>query len=142
MLLYASCNETKNKKKIEKAVGKPCTIADRVKIGGVHSPKMDIVSSSVQLHNLLILNKAISTSCTIELRPGGIILRFYAILDKYLLVIPYHKLSIHKINTNIYAIHKDDYHLKIDVRSEEGRDFIKKILKSKSDSYPTFVDDL
>ncbi|UGU14589.1 hypothetical protein LS482_12875 [Sinomicrobium kalidii] len=141
MLLYASCNDTQNKKKIESAVGKPYTIADRVKIGGVHSPKMDIVSSSVQLHNLLILNQTDST-CIIELRPQGIILRFTAILDKYALVIPYYKLSIHKVNTNLYIIYKDDYHVKVDARNETGRDFIKKILKSKSDSFPTFIDDL
>ncbi|MBC9795610.1 hypothetical protein [Sinomicrobium weinanense] len=141
MLLYASCNDIPNKKKIETAVGKPFIIAERVKIGGIHSPKMDIVASSVQLHNLLILNQADST-CTIELRPRGIILKFTAILDRYALVIPYHKLSILKVNTNIYTIYKDDYYLKVDVRNEAGRDFIKKILKSKSDSYPTFIDDL
>ncbi|SFW62963.1 hypothetical protein SAMN02927921_02840 [Sinomicrobium oceani] len=142
MLLCASRNEIGNKKKIEKIVGKPCTIADRVKIGGVHSPEMDIISSSVKLHNLIILNKSHSTSCTLELRPGGIILRFFAAMNKYMFLIPYYKLSIHKINTSIYAIHKDDYHVNIDVRNEAGRDFIKKILKSKSDSYPTFIDDL
>lgn len=141
MLLYASCNDTQNKKKIETAVGKPFTIADRAKIGGVHSPEMDIIASSIQLHNLLILNQADST-CTIELRPKGIVLRFTAILDRYALVVPYHKLVIHKVNTNIYTIYKDSYYIKADVRDEAGRDFIKKILKSKSDSFPTFIDDL
>ncbi|RAV30791.1 hypothetical protein [Sinomicrobium soli] len=141
MLLCTTCNDSRNRKKIENSVGKPYTLDEREKLQGVHSPVMEIVSSSLPLRNLLILNPG-DNNCTLELRPRGIILYFSSVMGRHAFVIPYYKLSIRKINAGTYGIHKDNYRIGINVINREGRDFIKKILRSRTDSLPFFADDL
>ena len=70
MLLNISYNDPKQKKEIDDIVGKPFSLQNRWKMGGIGSGKLVISSSSVEIHNLLILDNNINT-CNIEIRPNG-----------------------------------------------------------------------
>ena len=92
MLLNISYNDPAINRRIEKAVGAPFTLQQRLKMKGIGSQKLNITSCSVHIHNLLILDQNIN-SCNIELRPKGIILNFRSLLETYGLVISYYKLE-------------------------------------------------
>ena len=95
MLLNVSYDDPKIKEKIDAAVGKPFSLKERWVKGGIGSPKLVINQSSIDIHNLLVLDNNLNT-CNLELRPKGIILRFRSILETYAMVIPYHKLNLYK----------------------------------------------
>ncbi len=133
MLLNVSYNDPKIKEQIEKVVGKPYTLSERFRLKGVGSPKLFITTTSIEIHNLLILDKYINT-CNIELRPNGIIVRFRSLLETFALVIPYYKLSLYKGKADEYGIYKDQYFIKIRVAPTDKQlhKFIKKITLKKA----------
>ena len=95
MLLNVSYTDKAITKKIDAEVGRPFTLKERWKMGGVGSPKLEITEASVEIRNLLILDNN-ADCCNIELRPNGIILGFRSLLESYALVIPYYQLTIFK----------------------------------------------
>ena len=97
MLLNVSYNDPKQELTITDLVGKPFNLRDRIKFSGVGSPKLQIVSSSPKIANLLLLDNNLDV-CNIEIRPKGIIVRFRSLLETYAMVIP--ELSL-KFNYNI-----------------------------------------
>lgn len=137
MLLNVSYNNPEVKKKIDEAVGKPFTLRDRIKMGGIGSPKLHITSTSVEINNLLILDNNLNT-CNIEMRPQGIILGFRSLLESYALIIPYYKLSIYKGQAEEYSIYRDKYFVKIRARKQDisAHKFIKKVMDYKADTLP------
>jgi len=134
MLLNVSYNDSKIKEKIEDAVGKSFTLKERFKLKGVGSPKLFITSTSIEIHNLLILDKYTNT-CNIELRPKGIIIRFRSLLETYALVVPYYKLSLYKGKSDEYSFHKDQYFIKIKAEPTNSQlhKFVKKITDKKAE---------
>ena len=68
MLLNVSYNDPAIKRRIEEAVGAPFSLQQRWKMRGIGSQKLNITSSSIDIHNLLILDQNINT-CNVELRP-------------------------------------------------------------------------
>lgn len=134
MLLNVSYNDPKIKEQIDKSVGKPYTIKERLKLKGVGSPKLFITTTSLEIHNLLILDKYTNT-CNIELRPNGIIIRFRSLLETFALIIPYYKLSLYKGKAEEYSFYKDQYFIKIKAESTNTQlhKFIKKITKQKAE---------
>ena len=141
MLVNISYNNRELKKKIEETVGKPFTLKERWKMGGIGSPKLFITASSVEIGNLLKLDNNLD-SCNIELRPKGIIVRFRSLLETYGLVIPYYKLSLYKGEAQVYSIYKDHYFIKVKSNSKAILQFFKKILDEKANNAPTTIDDL
>ena len=95
MLLNISYNDPTVKRQIEKAVGRPFSLQQRWKLGGIGSQKLMINSASIDIHNLLILDNNLK-SCNLELRPLGIIVHFRSLLETYGLIIPYYKLKLYK----------------------------------------------
>ena len=112
MLLNISYNDPKQKKEIDDIVGKPFSLQNRWKMGGIGSGKLVINSSSIEIHNLLILDNNINT-CNIEIRPKGVIVRFRSLLETYGLIIPYFKLKLYKGKSKIYSIYMDQYYIKV-----------------------------
>ncbi len=127
MLFNVSYNRPKIKAEIDAAVGKPFTLIDRVKMGGIGSGKLVITTSSKQIHNLMILD-SYRNVCSIEIRPKGIILNFRSILETYGLVIPYYKLKIYKGKAEEYAIYVDDYFVKVEAKEKRVHQFMKKLI--------------
>ena len=61
MLLNVSYNDPAIKRRIEEAVGAPFSLQQRWKMRGIGSQKLNITSSSIDIHNLLILDQNINT---------------------------------------------------------------------------------
>lgn len=141
MLANVSYSNKELDKKITDSVGKPFTLKERWKLGGIGSPKLSITSCSVEIGNLLNLDNNLNT-CNIELRPKGIILRFRSLLETYALIIPYYKLSVYKGEADVYSIYKDHYFIKVKSDTMAIRKFFKKMMDYKADNAPTSIEDL
>lgn len=141
MLLNVSYTDKKITKKIDDAVGKPFTLKERWKLGGIGSPKLHITDASIEIQNLLILDNNLNT-CNIEMRPKGIILRFRSLLETYGLIIPYYKLNMYKGDFAVYSIYRDNYFVKVRSDTKAIQKYFKKLLDYKADNAPTSIEDL
>jgi len=130
MLLNISYNDPKQKKRIDEAVGKTFSLKERWKLSGIGSEKLIITSSSIDIHNLLMLDKNINT-CNVELRPKGIIVRFRSLLETYGLIIPYFKLKLYKGKSHEYSIYLDQYFVKVLANSDGVHKFFRKVKEQK-----------
>ena len=141
MLLNISYNDPTIKRKIEKAVGRPFSLQQRWKLGGIGSQKLMINSASIDIHNLLILDNNLK-SCNLEIRPLGIIVHFRSLLETYGLIIPYYKLKIYKGKAKEYSLYIDQHYIKIFVDSKKNHSFFKKVGSQKSLQVPPSLEDL
>ncbi len=141
MLLNVSYNDHTVTRKIDEEVGKPFTLRERLKMGGIGSPKLIITATSVEINNLLLLDNNRNT-CNIELRPGGILIGFRSLLESYALVIPYYKLTVYKSEATVYSLYRDHHFFKIQADTEAVRKFFKKLLEQKAKCHPTPLEDL
>lgn len=139
MLLNVSYNDREVTEKITEAVGGPFSWKDRLLMGGIGSPKLKITGSSVEIHNLLILDQNIN-ACNIELRPKGLIIRFRSLLETLALIIPYYKLVIYKGKDLEYSIHKDHQFISIAADHNRVHTFMSKVLKHKHHQLPDQID--
>ncbi|MDG1941936.1 MAG: hypothetical protein P8I54_06160 [Flavobacteriaceae bacterium] len=141
MLLNVSYNEPDIKEKIETAVGKPFSLRERWAKGGIGSSKLVITQTSIDIHNLLILDNNRNT-CNIELRPRGIILRFRSLLETYALVIPYYKLTLYKGKAQEYSIYKDKQFIKVEADTKATFKFFSKLSAEKANNKLPGIEDL
>ena len=112
MLLNISYNQPKIREKIIEEVGVPFTLVQRFKMNGIGSPKLYITETSIDIHNIRVLDRN-TQSCNIEMRPRGIIIIFRSLLDTFGLVIPYYKLYLYKGKSYEYSIHRDHSFIKV-----------------------------
>ena len=131
MLANISYNYKDQREYIDQLVGKPFTLMNRLKLGGVGSPKLHVISSSKEIDSLFVLDHNENT-CNIELRPNGIILRFRSLLETYGLIIPYYKLTVFKGTGEAYSIHMEHHKVSISTKSKNVREFFKKIQQQKA----------
>ncbi len=140
MLLNVSYNDKETDARINAEVGAPFTLKERIRLRGIGSPKLFIRSTSMEIHNLLVLDNNINV-CNIEMRPGGIIVRFRSLLETYALMIPYYKLSLYKGKADEYSIYRDHYFIRVKA-NRSVHDFMKKLLDYKADNTPAQFDEL
>lgn len=131
MLVNLSQDKDSLKEKIEAEIGKPFDLVKREELGGIDSGLMEITFSSIDIFNLLILNEGMST-CSLEMRPDGIIIRFQAALETYALVIPYYKLKIYKGRAKEYSLYRDNYFIKVKADQQKTHDFMRKLRQFKA----------
>ena len=131
MLKNVSYNNPKLEDEINNFVGKPFSLIERLKMKGIGSGKLLIVSASKEIENLLILDQNIN-QCNIERRPKGILIYFRVLLETYALFIPYYKLVIFKVDSDVYTIHIDHRKVKIKVKSNKDHEFFRNILNEKA----------
>jgi hypothetical protein len=141
MLFNISYNQPAIKEKINEAVGPPFTLLERFKLNGTGSPKLFITSTSIDIHNLMVLDNNINT-CNIEMRPKGIIVMFRALLETYALIIPYYKLNLYKGKAEEYSIYRDHYFIKVKANTPAIHKYMMKIVDYKTGNAPTQVEDL
>ena len=143
MLVRLSPDYSTVKEKIDNAVGKTYTIQERKQFAKTSSANHEITGASLEIHNLLVLNE-FKPTCSIEMRPKGVVLSFRSNFDTFALVIPHHKLRIYKGSAEEYSFHSDHQFIKIWVgRSDLNlQQFIKDIRDNKSDNAPTRIEDL
>lgn len=131
MLKNISYNNPKIIDEINNYVGKPYTILQRLKIGGIGSSKLIINSADSIIENLLNLDNNLNY-CNIEIRPKGIIIHFKSLLETYGLIIPFYKLKIFKGKANEYSIYIDNFFIKVNASEKNEHDFLKKILRLRA----------
>lgn len=143
MILNVSYNDPKTTRLINENVGKPFTLKERWIKKGIGSPRLVITGCSPQIHNFLVLDNN-RNYCNIELRPSGILVGFRSLLESYVLVIPFYKLSLYKGKADEYSIYRDNYFLKIEARARDKavHKFMSKVLRAKSENSGTRIDDL
>lgn len=143
MLLLVSYNDKEITRKIDKELGKPFTILERLKMGGIGSPKLILTETSIQISNLMNLDNNRNV-CNIEMRPKGIIVGFRSKLNSYALVIPYHKLVIYKGKAEEYSIHQDNYFVKFEAHAKDKavHNFMKKLMTAKNNAVADRLEDL
>jgi hypothetical protein len=130
MLRNISYNNAKIKSEINNLLGHPFTILNRIKLGGIGSPKYIILQTDSKINNLLNLDNN-TNQCNIELRPKGIIISFRSLLETFALIVPFYKLKLFKGQSNVYSIYIDEYFIKIFVKKKNEHEFIKKISRLK-----------
>lgn len=135
MLVNVSYNNPELRRKIEDLVGKPFTLRERWELKGIGSPKLIITGSSIEIHNLLILDNN-RDSCNIELRPKGIIVRFRSLLETYGLIIPYYKLTLYKGDIGVYSVHVDNHFIRVQADTKAIQKFFVRLLGYKADQTP------
>ena len=111
MLVNVSYNNNDIFKNIDELVGKSFSLSERIKLGGIGSQRFIIRESSPLITQLLDLDTNLNF-CNIEIRPGGIIIRFRSILETYAWTIPFYKLSIFK-SSGKYAFYGDGLFVKV-----------------------------
>lgn len=133
MLYNVSYNNPETTEKIDAELGKAFTLKERIRQGGIGSPRLVILSTSIQIHNLLILDNNRNV-CNIELRPEGVLLGFRSLLESYALPIPYYKLVLYKGKSESYSIYRDNYFVEIEAKAKDERvhKFINRILNEKA----------
>lgn len=143
MLLNVSYNNKQVKDKIGDEVGPPFTLKERIKRGGIGSPRLIITEASLQIYNLLQLDNNRNV-CNVEMRPKGIIVGFRSLLESYALVIPYYKLNLYKGKPEEYSIYRDEYFVKVVAKDKDKsiHKFMAKVLNAKAENAPTRLEDL
>lgn len=126
MLLNISYNDPLVKKKVNLAVGPPFSLVARWAKKGIGSPRLLINQTSINIHNILVLDKNLNF-CSIELRPKGIIIRFRSLLETYGFIIPYYKLKLYKGQAQQYSIYNDSSFIKVEAKKKNIHSFFKKL---------------
>jgi hypothetical protein len=75
MLFNISNKNLKTEKQINDLVGKPFSLIENLKRGGIGSPKLFITRCSAAIYDLLHVNESVKF-CNIEIRPKGSIIGF------------------------------------------------------------------
>lgn len=140
-MVNISYNEPKIRTTIDDLIGKPFTLRERWSMGGIGSGKLMITQTSIDIHNLLVLDQNIN-QCNIELRPKGIIIHFRSLLETYGLIIPYYKLKLYKGKAQEYSIYKDQYSIKVLANTKNIHSFFKKLNEQKTKNAPPSVDEI
>ncbi|MCO5725267.1 hypothetical protein [Robiginitalea marina] len=135
MLVNVSYNNPEVTRKIDHLVGKPFTLKERWAMKGIGSPKLFITGASLEIRNLLLLDNNLD-ACNIELRPGGIVLRFRSLLETYALVIPYYKLTLYKGDLATYTVYMDHHFVKVRSDTKAIQKFFTKLLGHRADQTP------
>jgi hypothetical protein len=113
MINNISYNNKETTASIDEHVGKPFGIRQRIRLGGIGSPRFRITDASPSIREKISNNNNMINYCNIELRPEGIVLGFRALLETYAWSIPYYKLSIHSIGKR-YILYSDTEFIKIE----------------------------
>jgi len=101
MLIQVSYHSKEKKELIDSLVGLPFSLLDRLKLRGIGSQRFILQDSpNAELTDLFEHQTGVRY-CNIELRPNGVIVWFRVKIDNWILVLPYHKLTIYKDNKSL-----------------------------------------
>jgi hypothetical protein len=133
MLFKYSYYSKKTEEEIHKLVGRSIRFIDRIKMDGIGSQRLMVQEADSEITALISEHNGPSYT-NIELRPKGIIIAFRIKLDNWVLVLPYHKLSVFK-NAKELILHQDNWKLKLTPVNNAGLDlkFFQKLLKLKAE---------
>jgi len=137
MLFNTTHTNKQDKELINDLLGKPFSLFQSIKMGGIGSKRMIIeeVSPNIQI----LLNKVSDINYgNIELRPSGIVVMITKGLKNYSWAIPYRQLVIYK--TNGISIHAQGkfVRFKSNKTLKENKNFFKKMIQMKIENQEKF----
>lgn len=130
MILDSTHTNKENKEIINDLIGKPYSLFESIKMGGIGSKRMIVEEVSPNLDPYM--NKASGINyANIEMRPNGILIYINKGLQNFTWVIPYYQLVYYK--TNGASIHAQGkfIHFRNNVTFKENAAFLKKLLEVK-----------
>lgn len=132
MLLETTYKSKKNKELINELVGKPFSILQAIKMGGIGSKRMIIEDVSPNLRKILNSVSDLNYG-NIELRPYGILITITKGLQNYTWVIAYYQFYLFK-NDGI-SIHAQGkfVHFRNNRTHKENASFFKKMIRLKTE---------
>ena len=110
MLIQDTFNDRRARRMIAAEVGEKFSWIQRLQMGGTGSQRFHIEKASTDIHDLLQLDSKRDT-CNLELRQGGLIVRFQSKMHTYAFCIPWHMLTIFK-NNGFVSIYKGQSFIK------------------------------
>jgi hypothetical protein len=130
MILDSTYSNKQNKQLINDVIGKPYSILESLRMGGIGSKRMIIEEASPNFTQYLNQVSDVNYA-NIEMRPNGILIYINKGLKNFTWIIPYFKLVIYKTNgTSIHAEGKF-IHFRNDSNFKENKTFIKKLVRTK-----------
>lgn len=134
MIIDVSYTSDENTKRINEFLGKPYSLLQRIKMGGIGSPKLSLLDADDEVSRLM--NRDINRNvCNIELRPKGIIIGFRSHLDPYALLMKYRDLKIIEQNPLTFRIETQENFIEIQSRKRDKaiRKFLERLEREKND---------
>ncbi len=137
MILIANKNTKKFIETIHQIVGDKYSFIERIKMKGIGSGQLKVVSYSENLNDCFSDNHDIKF-VIIELRKNGIIIYIRNYINNYVWLVPFYQLSIFK--SDFYSIHTNGTFIKIDLSSIKGNNasFMKKLQEKKLEKVSDF----
>jgi len=124
MIINTSYTDKKITKQINEAVGRPFSLIDRIRLGGIGSRRMAISDISNNYKKYLNADHYISNA-NIELRPKGILIHFRHKLQAYTWLMPFSRLLI-DYNKALKINADGDY---IEFSKDLDQRFIEKVIR-------------
>lgn len=140
MLINDTFNDRRARREIEDQVGKKYTFLERMRMNGIGSQRMLIVESSDAISDLLALDRKLNHA-NVEIRKGGILVRFQSKMHNYAFAIPWHFLTVFRTGNTLNVFGQNN-HVKLRPAHNEklDRKFVLKLLQHKalwSEDHPT-----
>lgn len=132
MIIDVSYTSEENTKKIDEILGESYSLFQRLKMGGIGSPKLSMTDADNHVSRLM--NRDINRNvCNIELRPKGIIIGFRSHLDPFALLMRYDELNIIEKDSFIYRIETPAHFIEIRLRKRDTsiRKFMERLKREK-----------
>ena len=134
MIINISYKEPSVRSEIDSLVGQPYPLTERIRMGGIGSPRFLIHETSAPI--MALLNFDHNTNyCNMELRPGGIIVGFRSILDAYAWIVPYSRLSIIR-SEGVVTLYSGEHFMRLlsmDLSKSNGA-FIRRLVRLKAEA--------
>lgn len=131
MIRNISYNNKEVFQEINRLVGRPFAFRQRLKLGGTGSQRLLIRKASSKITDLLKLDTNLDY-CNIELRTGGIVLRFRSILETYAWAVPYDRLTINRSAAS-FALSDGEFYVELEAayNTSVNMDFFNKMVGMK-----------
>lgn len=132
MIYNISYKNAKIDQAIDTSVGQSYSLKERIKMGGNGHKRMIIKDWSSHFEKLLTYDQS-TKSCSFEIRPKGLIVRFRSILDTYAWTLPFEKIRLDFSSEGTKISNDEEYiTLKRDYDSTTEMDFFSKLLTLKN----------
>lgn len=134
ILRNVSHNDKEIKDEINALVGKSFHLFDRIKKGGVGSPRLVVATATKEINELLAVDNR-SRYSSLELRPKGVIMRFRSRLDTYAWVLPFSSLTLFK-SAGFLELYSGGTHVKLSgiANSRSAQNFVRKLVFAKAEA--------
>lgn len=132
MIVDVSYTDKKNTETIDEMLGQSFGFMQRIKMGGIGSPKLSLTDADDRVGHLM--NQDINRNvCNIEMRPKGIIVGFRRGLDPFALLMSYRDLEIISIDADNYTLKSKEHFISFKVRKRDKstHHFIEKLREAQ-----------